>query len=455
MLDDLLQPASEDVLNVTALTRRIKAQLEGRFSQVWVRGEISNLRRQSSGHLYFSLKDAGSQLPCALFARDAARQSFALEDGQEVLLFGNISVYEPHGRYQLIAKLAIESGEGRLQLEYARLKRKLAAEGLFEAVRKQPLPLLPSRIAVITSPSGAAVRDFLRILMRRGYRGEVMLFPARVQGRGAAQEVAAMLEHANASQGFDLVVLTRGGGSIEDLWAFNEEMLARAVAASRLPVISAIGHEIDHVLTDYAADVRAETPSGAAELISSLFIEACARVDEAADQIRTAAESSIRQQKQRIDQLQARLQFIAPSRQLQLLSMRLDESENRLLQGLQTRLNSSQKRLEGLSRRVLQLHPKHRLELARQQVESNQQRLKRASGQTLQARADALTHLSRRLENSSLNATLKRGYAVLQTEEGRILPDKESAARETSLQARLRDGLLRLHPDSKTPGEKK
>lgn len=444
MMDDLLMPASEEVLDVTALTRLIKRQLEGRFAQVWVRGEISNLRRQSSGHIYFSLKDAGSQLPCALFARDAARQSFAIEDGMEVLLLGNISVYEPHGRYQLIAKVAIRSGEGRLQLEYERLKRKLAAEGLFRAERKRVLPPLPRRIAVITSPTGAALRDFLRILKRRDYRGEVMIFPARVQGKGAAKEVAAMLKHANASRGFDLVVLTRGGGSIEDLWAFNEEALARAVAASRLPVLSAIGHEIDHVLTDYAADVRAETPSGAAELISSLFIEACARFDEASDLMQAAAESALRQKDQRIDQLSARLRVIAPSRQVELLSMRIDDIENRLLRSVEARLGQSQKAIDALSRRVLQQHPKLRLELAQQRVATNCFRLNRAAKQSLQTRGEALLYFNKRLENSSLKATLDRGYAILQTDDGRILPDKQSAESEKSIRARLRDGEIRL-----------
>jgi len=447
MIDELLMPPPEEVLDVTALTRLIKGQLEGRFARIWVRGEVSNLRRQSSGHVYFSLKDAGSQLPCALFARDAARQSFDLEDGMEIMLLGDISVYEPHGRYQLIAKIAIQSGEGRLQLEYERLKRKLAGEGLFDAERKQALPPLPRRIAVITSPTGAAVRDFLRILKRRDYRGEVMIFPARVQGKGAAGEVAAMLEHANASPGFDLVVLTRGGGSIEDLWAFNEEALARAVAASRLPVISAIGHEIDHVLTDYAADLRAETPSGAAELISSLYLEACARVDEAGEQLQAGIESRFRQLDQTIEQLGARMRVIAPSRQVELLGMRIDDIENRLLRGVETRLGKDQKVVEALSRRMLQQHPKLRLELAQQKVTADTTRLRRAAEQNLQARRGTLEHLAKRLGNSSLQATLDRGYAILQAEDGRILPDKKTAEAEASIRARLRDGEIKLRAE--------
>ena len=208
MLDSLMTPPPEQVLEVTALTRLIKIQLEENFSRVWVKGEVSNLRKQSSGHIYFSLKDTGSQLPCALFARDATRQSFELQDGMEVLLLGDVSVFEPHGRYQLIAKIVIQSGEGRLQLDFERLKRKLAAEGIFDTEHKKPLPTLPQKIAVVTSPTGAAIRDFLRILRRRKFAGEVVIFPARVQGIGAAKEVAAMLEHAIASKAFDLIVIT-------------------------------------------------------------------------------------------------------------------------------------------------------------------------------------------------------------------------------------------------------
>lgn len=444
MMDELLMPATEDVLDVTALTRLIKNQLEGRFARIWVRGEISNLRRQSSGHTYFSLKDAGSQLPCALFARDAARQNFDLEDGMEVMLLGDISVYEPHGRYQLIAKIAVQSGEGRLQMEYERLKRKLAAEGLFDSERKQALPRLPRRIAVITSPTGAAVRDFLRILKRRGYCGEVVIFPARVQGKAAAGEVAAMLAHANASRGFDLIILTRGGGSIEDLWAFNDEALARAVAASRLPVISAIGHEIDHVLTDYAADRRAETPSGAAELVSSLYLEAWARVDEAGKQLTDGVQLQLKEMGQQIEQLSARMRVIAPSRQVELLGMRIDDLENRLLRGAETRLSQSQKALDALSRRMLQQHPKLRLELARQKLGADMKRLRRAAKQSLQAQRGTLDYLAKRLENSSIKATLDRGYAILLAENGRILPDKKTAESEKSIRVRLRDGEVRL-----------
>ncbi|MGB1127946.1 MAG: exodeoxyribonuclease VII large subunit [Opitutales bacterium] len=447
-MDDLLRPAPDNVLDVTELTRRIKSRLEGRFSQVWVQGEISNLRRQSSGHVYFSLKDSGSQLPCALFARDALRQSFELEDGMEVVLLGDISVYEPHGRYQLIAKIAIRSGEGRLQLEYERLKKKLAAEGLFDSERKLTLPALPRRLAVITSPTGAAVRDFLRILKRRGYLGEVVILPARVQGKGAAEELAAMMEHANASKGFDLIVLTRGGGSIEDLWAFNEEILARAVAASQLPVISAIGHEIDHVLTDFAADRRAETPSGAAELISSRYLDACQRFDEARDELITWAASAISERRQVTEDLAARMRIIAPARQVELHGMRLDEFENHLVRTMERRLHNARTQLQQLSQRLYQHHPSLRLQLTKQHLANGSARLKRATKLALRTAQGEIEHLSKRLSTSSLHSTLQRGYAILQAEDGRILTHRASVQQEDTVRVRLQDGEIKLHPEA-------
>jgi exodeoxyribonuclease VII large subunit len=444
MLDNLIAPAAEQVLKVTELTRQIKAQLEGRFTQIWVQGEVSNLRRQSSGHVYFSLKDAGSQLPCVLFARDAAQQNFQLEDGMEVLLFGSLSVYAPHGRYQLIAKMAVQSGQGRLQMEFERLKKKLAAEGLFEQSRKRPLPMLPMRIAVVTSPTGAAVRDFLRILRRRNYKGEVVIFPARVQGKGSEKEVASMLEYAGASKNFDLVVITRGGGSIEDLWAFNEEVLARAVAACPLPVISAVGHEIDTVLTDYAADQRAETPSAAAELISSLSIEAEQRLKQAQSDLLDTIETGIDVRRQSLNALQAKMHIIAPERQVAMLGMQLDDLENQLSQSLQTRLNRERTKLAQQSQRLAEHHPRIQISLARQSLSDLDRRLGRAAQVDTQAKNEHLHHLQKRLENSSLNATLRRGFAILKTSEGTIISSAQAGQTEERLTARLNDGDLHL-----------
>ena len=444
MMDDLLAPAPDDVLAVTDLTRRIKRILEGEIGRVWVRGEVSNLRRQSSGHVYFSLKDDGSQLPCVLFARDAARQSFQLSDGMELVLFGELSVYAPHGRYQLIAKVAIQSGEGRLQLEFERLKRKLAAEGLFDAERKRELPTLPRRIAVITSPTGAALRDFLRILSRRGYAGEIVVFPARVQGKEAPVEIRGMLAHAAASEGFDLIVLTRGGGSIEDLWAFNDEALARAVVDCPIPVISAVGHEIDHVLTDYAADRRAETPSGAAELISSVYLDAGQRLGEATQSLCRAFESMLRSISQAQERLNARLQMIAPQRQVELRGMELDEYENRLRHSLQLQLRAHHDKAAHLDGQLQTHHPSSRIALHRQSLRHAAASLRHAFKNQKQAKDQRLRFAQQRLENSSLQSTLQRGYSILEDEKGRILDEAAKARAAQSVRARMKDGVVEL-----------
>lgn len=444
MIDYLLTPSPEEVLKVTALTRLIKGQLEENFSRVWVLGEVSNLRRQSSGHVYFSLKDHSSQLPCALFARDAARQSFQLEDGMEVLLLGDISVFEPHGRYQLIAKVAIQSGAGRLQAEYERLKRKLAAEGLFESSRKKSLPCLPQRIAVITSPTGAAIRDFLQILQRRHFRGEVLILPARVQGKGAAEEIAAMVHHAGASPDVDLVVLTRGGGSIEDLWAFNDEALTRAVALCPIPTLSAIGHEIDTVLTDYAADRRAETPSGAAELISSLQIDAFQRLEASQSSLAEAMQKGLALRQTDLRDLSARMRIIAPARTLQHLGMQLDELENRLKGSLAKQISENERTLSRLSHHIVAQHPKTRIAIAGQQLQSIEQRLHRATLYLAGRKKDSLKYLGQRLANGGLQATLNRGFAVLQSSDGRILENTSQVRAEPALRARLQDGEVAL-----------
>ena len=444
MLDDLLRPVPDQVLKVTELTRQIKQQLEGNFRQVWVQGEVSNLRRQSSGHVYFSIKDAGSQLPCVLFARDAANQSFQLEDGMELQLFGDLSVYAPHGRYQLIAKIAIQSGEGKLQIEFERLKRKLAAEGLFEKERKQTLPTLPQRVAVITSPTGAALRDFLRILHRRKYTGEVVIFPARVQGSGAAAEITVMLEHVQASHGFDLIVITRGGGSIEDLWAFNEEALARAVATCRLPIISAVGHEIDNVLTDYAADQRAETPSGAAELISSLYLNAVHNLEAAAQNLAYYADDAITARTRNLRDCNARLRIIAPDRQIEHLGMRLDDLENQLGYHLRERLRAHKDVLNAHAQQLAEHHPKVQLQLAAQTLKNLRQQLKQSVKINTSNKGEHLAHLETRLENGSLNATLKRGYSVIKNTQGEIINSAKSATKAQELSAQFHDGSVDL-----------
>ena len=440
----LFRPDSEQVLSVTELTRQIKVQLENCFTQLWVQGEVSNLRRQSSGHIYFSLKDSGSQLPCVLFARDAIQQDFDLADGMEVMLFGNLSIYAPHGRYQLIAKIALKSGQGQLQLAFEHLKRKLAAEGLFEKKRKQPLPTVPTRIAVITSPTGAAIRDFLSILQRRHYKGEVVILPVRVQGKEAAEELTQMLEYAAASDTFDLAVLTRGGGSIEDLWAFNNETLVRSIAKCPLPVISAVGHEIDNVLTDYVADKRAETPSAAAELISSLTLDAEQQLHKMQKALLDAVQSKLSNQNRHLDKLQSRMHFITPQRQVQMLGMQLDELENRLGQSLKKRLSQGHAQLAHASQKFAECHPRNRINLEHRSLSNLEHRLRRAVLATAHSKKEHLLYLRKRLENSNLQSTLRRGYAILRDNEGNIIDSAQIGKTHDQITARLQDGELPL-----------
>jgi exodeoxyribonuclease VII large subunit len=255
---------SNDIYTVTALTREIKSLLESTFPVVSLRGEISNLRQQQSGHVYFSLKDSGASISCVCFRNDANRLGVRLRDGLQIVGVGRVAVYEPRGNYQVIFRTIQEDGVGRLQQAFLELKQKLEAEGLFDKARKQPLPRLARTIAFVTSDSGAALRDFISILRRRDWQGRLIVIPARVQGQEAAPEIVRGIQLANAEQLCDLLVIGRGGGSLEDLWPFNEESVARAVAASAIPVISAVGHETDFTLSDFAADFRAETPSAAA-----------------------------------------------------------------------------------------------------------------------------------------------------------------------------------------------
>ena len=259
--------AERRVLTVTELTRLIKAALESEVGTVWVEGEVSNLRQPSSGHLYFTVKDANAQITAVLFRGDQQRLKFKPRDGLQVRVYGEISVYERSGNYQIIVRVLEEAGKGALQAKFEELKEKLQKEGLFDPARKKAIPLLPRHVGVVTSPTGAAIHDILNVISRRFPNLHLVLAPVKVQGEGAAREIAAAIEFLNRRGGFDVLIVGRGGGSLEDLWCFNEEIVARAIAASRIPVISAVGHEIDFTISDFVADLRAATPSAAAELV--------------------------------------------------------------------------------------------------------------------------------------------------------------------------------------------
>ena len=410
------------VRSVTEFTREVKDLLEGGIRPGWVRGEVSNLRAQASGHVYFSLKDAGAQLACVLFRGDAARQSVALRDGLQVLVYGEISVYEARGQYQLVVRALIEHGAGRLQQELEKLKQRLAAEGLFEVARKKPVPLLPRTVGFITSPTGAAVQDFIRILQRRGWTGRLVVLPAKVQGDGAAAEMTAMLHQAGALEIFDLLVIGRGGGSVEDLWAFNDESLVRAVAACRVPVISAVGHEIDFTLCDFAADVRAETPSGAAELISSNYLACTERLASAADSLAATADDAFGRAREKLDHARSRLRLLMPTAAIEQSYLRLDDLGNRLGSALRSAVQLRRESLSVVHSRLAGASPAKRV-----QEESHR-----------------LLALWKRLESASPASVLRRGYVIVRDAQGRPVARAQGLEPGRPLVNEFHDGRVQV-----------
>ncbi|HTL67688.1 MAG TPA: exodeoxyribonuclease VII large subunit [Lacunisphaera sp.] len=415
------------IRSVTEFTRDVKALLEGGIAPCWVRGEVSNLRAQASGHVYFTLKDAAAQLACVLFRGDAVRQSVALRDGLQVLAFGEVGVYEARGQYQLVVRALVDHGAGRLRQEFEQLKQRLAAEGLFDAARKPALPALPRTIGFITSPTGAAVRDFIRILQRRGWTGRLVILPAKVQGEGAAAEMVAALQAAEALGIFELLVLGRGGGSIEDLWAFNEEPLVRAVAACRLPVISAVGHEIDYTLCDFAAAVRAETPSAAAELISSRFLDCRDRLERAGGALFDHAASALRRSGERLDHVRSRLRLLSPVAAIEQYQLRLDDFTNRLAAALRAGVQDRRERLAGQRARLAATSPAKRV-----QLESHR-----------------LLALWKRLESASPASVLKRGFVIARDADGRPIARAGGIAPGQMLVNEFHDGRVRTRVEGR------
>jgi exodeoxyribonuclease VII large subunit len=347
-----------EVLSVSELTLAIKSELERNFTSVWVSGELSDVVRPHSGHIYLTLKDAGAQIKGILWKTAAARVKFDLEDGLEVVCRGDIDVYPPRGNYQLIIRQIEPLGLGALQLAFKKLYEKLSAEGLFDPRHKQPLPRFPRRIAVVTSPTGAAIRDFLEVLRRRWQGVEVLVIPARVQGEGAAAEIARGIALANRlADPPDVLVVGRGGGSIEDLWCFNEELVVRAIFASQIPIISAVGHEIDVTLADLVADVRALTPSEAAERVVPSAEEMRGQLANYRERLTASLGARVRHARTRLQNLAERRIFRRPHDALQELSRRVDELESRATRAVWRQLTRSKERTGALAAQLEGLSP--------------------------------------------------------------------------------------------------
>ena len=392
-------PPTRTVYSVSRLNREVRTLLESGLGTLWVEGEISNLARPASGHWYFSLKDRDAQIRCAMFRQRNVLSRFAPKEGQLVVAFGRVSLYEPRGDYQLLVELMEDAGLGALQRAFDELKARLAAEGLFAPERKRALPSAPRRIGVITSPTGAAIRDIVQVLRRRCPAAEILIYPSAVQGAAAAAALIAAVELAGARGEVDVLILARGGGSIEDLWAFNDERLARAILASPIPIVTGIGHEIDFTIADFVADLRAPTPSAAAQLVAPDAAVWRRRLEQLLARFAAAARRALRSEASRLEALTRRLRLSHPGARLQQHSQRLDELEARLRLSVHARIAAGTARLESAARALQAVSPL---------------------------------------------ATLERGFAVVtRTSDGALITDATQLAAGEAFDARLAHGSLR------------
>jgi exodeoxyribonuclease VII large subunit len=425
---------------VSTLNRAARDLLEAGFASVWVEGELSNVARPRSGHVYFSLKDANAQVRCAMWRSYASRMAVAPEEGLAVLCRARVSLYEARGDFQLIVEYLEPAGEGRLRQQFEELKARLDREGLFAAEAKRPLPALPRRIGVVTSPTGAALRDVLHVLARRFPAAGVVVYPTRVQGDDAAAEIAAALASASRRGECDVLILARGGGSLEDLWPFNEEAVARAIRASQIPVIAGIGHETDVTIADLAADLRAPTPSGAAEVAvpeAETLAANLARLDR---RLAGASRRCLARASERLRFLERRLASAHPGARLRQQAQRVDELELRCAAAIRAGLVDRHNRLLRLRRRLDARSPEPRLQAAADRTRVAALRLGHALATVLGKRRGQLAGAARALQAVSPLATLERGYAIAYGPDGRILRDPRGLSAGDGLRITLARG---------------
>jgi len=467
------------VLSVSELTEQVRRLLEKQVGQVWVTGEVTNLRTQSSGHIYFTLKDANAQLSCVLFRSETVAHRELLADGQKVLLQGDVTVYAARGQYQLVVRAVELQGVGALQIAFEKLKQKLAAEGLFAPERKRPLPKYPQRIGLVTSPAGAAIRDVLHVVQRRDPSLGIILAPCRVQGEGAAAEVAAAIRLLNeyniyASEGrvtrvpdskgkmdlgtrvtrpsescLDLILLTRGGGSLEDLWAFNEEVVARAIFESSVPVVSAVGHEIDFTISDFVADLRAATPSAAAEIVTEAVFASREFVAEAPALMGQRVRRQLVRELEGLDHLTGRLQRAHPRRQMNEWLQRLDDLHLALrrcaTQGVRERNVTSR----SLASRLGRAWPGQRVKERRELLNQAQRRVREQARHQLRERQQELQTLASRLRLLGPEQVLSRGYSItMDAATGKVLHDAVEVKAGQRLKTRLKKGEVSSRVDT-------
>ncbi len=425
---------------VRELVAQVRDLVEQEFGDIWVEGEISNYRPAPSGHVYFTLKDADAQLPIVLFRRQAMLLRFRADDGLHVLVRGRVSVYEQRGQMQLVAETMEPVGAGSLQLAFEQLKERLKAEGLFDASRKRPLPMFPRCVGIVTSPTGAVIRDFVNIVTRRHSGLNICLYPVSVQGDSAPAEIEAALTELNITNLVDLIVLARGGGSLEDLAAFNSERVARVIASSRLPVVSAVGHETDFTIADFAADLRAPTPSAAAELITEAQHKIAEHLATESHRLERAARFQLLQARQRLAHLPVSRAQSRVTTLLHRLDQRLDDAIQRLDSSFTAWLRLRQNRIVGLGAAVLDHDPRQKLAHARQHLSDFRARLDRSLERLIESSAARLGSLDARLHSLSPLAVLDRGYAMVLSTGGTLVRSTTQLASGDRVTARLTDG---------------
>ena len=440
--------AARPALRPAQLNALARDLLEGQFPSIWVEGELSGFTRPASGHVYFTLKDERAQVRCAMFRMKAQYLRFVPRDGMQVLVRGKLTLYEPRGDYQLVLEHMEEAGEGALRRAFEALKAKLDAEGLFASERKRPLPRFVRRLGVLTSPTGAVIRDIVSVLSRRWPMIEVELLPVSVQGAAAAPAIIATLRAAYAAGRHDVLLLARGGGSLEDLWCFNDEALVRVIAEAPMPVVSAVGHEVDFTLADFVADLRAPTPSAGAELLVPDRGEMRARIDHLDARLQRRVAQALDRARQRADHAGLRLHAERPQRRLERGRDRAAALKLRIDAAMARRLASTQGALDARARRLEHQAPALRLQRLRQRLALLGARQDTALRRGLQARLGLLRELGRGLHAVSPLATLGRGYAILQRDDGRAVRAADDVAAGERLRARLAEGELTLRVDS-------
>jgi exodeoxyribonuclease VII large subunit len=437
-------PASVQILTVSQVTRELRNLLEGTYPRVWIEGEISNLRVVHSGHAYFTLKDAHSQLRSVMFRSSWRQLPFTPEAGMHVVAQGRLSVYEPRGDYQLLASTLEPKGIGALQLAYEQLRDRLFQEGLFDEARKRPLPLVPQRIGIVTSPTGAAIRDIVQIVHRRRANVHLYLCPVRVQGQEASQEIVAAIAKLNAFKPRpEVLIVGRGGGSLEDLWSFNEEQVARAIAASEIPVISAVGHEIDYTIADFVADLRAPTPSAAAELVVKSEEELRQQLNALVARMHTVVQYRHAQAEQALDYLLHSRPLREPHRFVETLQQQVDDLVLQLEKGWQNNSLERLRCLQQATRSLTRLNPRVRWQRLYTHLTALERRLYHAAQSRLERRGENLAGLSSRLQALSPLAVLGRGYSLCRDPISRqIMPRAALAHPGQQIEVLLQDGRL-------------